>query len=185
MAVPHCAKLSFTDLHPCDSEYLPKVIAVFPFFPLKLAGKETEALQRQLVVNLTYFRSPSIKSCSHKNKVSHLLLNHASSPLHFQWCRRNATWIQTSPISLPLKQQQFPSKLTVKIRFCLIPKKHWFPLERVRSFLQGMVRAWILAQITHSWLFHSSLPCLTWCNQFTPGYEFGTTSAKDKCPKGV
>lgn len=77
----------------------------------------------------------------------------------FQWCRRNATWIQTSPVSLPLKQQQLPPKLTTKIRFVfLIPRKHWFSQERVRSFLQGMARA-----MDGYWLRLYLAPSLTSC----------------------
>lgn len=83
MVVLNCVKLSYSDLHQCDSEHLSKVTIVVSFFSLKLAAKETERLQRQLGAKLTYFRSAStlkINSCCHKEEVSCLLLNRASSP---------------------------------------------------------------------------------------------------------
>lgn len=108
----HCVKLSYSDLHQYDSEHLSKVTIVASFFSQKLAAKETEPLQRQLRVKLTYFRSAStlkFNSCCHKEEVSCLLLNHASSPQ------------ASSPPSLPfsdagemLHESSLPSGITTQ-----------------------------------------------------------------------
>lgn len=65
------AKLHYSDLHQCDSKHLSKVTIVVSFLAQKFAAKETEPPQRQLGVNLTYFRPTStmeINSCVIKRK---------------------------------------------------------------------------------------------------------------------
>lgn len=64
-------KLHYSDLQQCDSKHLSKATIVISFFAQKLAAKETEPLQRQLEVNLSYFRPTStleINSCVIKRK---------------------------------------------------------------------------------------------------------------------